>query len=98
MIYLAFETQQSEKRATLFIVKWLATTLNMLNKHQAQEMFTYLKNEIEAGEEGTRASSYWSRTERPVVTPAEREMQLNSSSRGVSVSQMLSNACGTPNI
>lgn len=35
-----------------------------------------MRNEVEDGEEGTCASTYWSRRERPAVTPAERDMQL----------------------
>lgn len=48
----------------------------LVAKWQSRKISTYLRTEEEAGEEGTCASSYWSRRERPAVTPAERDMQL----------------------
>lgn len=48
----------------------------IVTMNDAQRKSAYLRNEVEADEEGTCASSYWSSRERPAFTPAEKDMPL----------------------
>lgn len=58
-----------------------------------QALETYLKNEVEAGEEGACTSSYWSRRETS-RHPRGKGYAVNSSSRGVGSNQVLCNTSG----
>lgn len=80
----AFWIQSKWQNSTFSTLKWLTNAealtapncLFIVKMIKHVQMSTYLRNEVEAGEEGTCASSYWSKRERAAVTQAERDIPL----------------------